>query len=66
MAKKRDSLRDDHLEALNRCLKSCAETGEFLQRCKSCFIDVDQEIQRNDEQKKIAEAIKAQFFPTRV
>lgn len=59
----RTPLTDKHLELLNKVIKSCAETREYLQNCKECNLDVEPEIRRNDEQLKTASLIKAKNFP---
>lgn len=56
-------LTEEHLRKLNELLKSCAETREYLKRCGACHLDVDKEMRENEEQAKIASAIKAQFWP---
>lgn len=66
MAKSRkDSgpLTEEHLKQLNRILRATAETGVYCEKCKECGIDVDPEKRVNDEQQKVASAIKRVFFP---
>lgn len=53
----------EDLERLNRVLESCAETREYLSKCAKCHLNVDQQIRDNEEQARIAAAIKAEFFP---
>jgi hypothetical protein len=59
-------LTNDHLERLNRVLKSCAEIREVISRCKDCGLTVDREEKLNDEQEKVASKIKENFFPDSV
>lgn len=66
MAKTNQVLKEEHYQRLNKLLKACAETREFLQGCKSCHLDVDKEDDMNEEQMKIATAIKAFQFPNKV
>lgn len=64
MAKRR-VLGEEHRKRLDNLCKSCAETREYLQSCKECHLNVEQEIQQNDEQERIAQAILKRHFPKR-
>ncbi len=56
-------LTQQHLELLNKVLKSCAETDTYCQKCLDCGIEVTPEQRTNLEQQRTAAKIKAQFFP---
>lgn len=52
-----------HLDKLNNVIQGCARTGELIERCKNCGLDVEQAERENNEQRRIAEGIKRNFFP---
>lgn len=57
------NLSPKHLDNLNKVLDSCAQTRELCEACERSFIDVSKEKAANDEQERIAKALKANFFP---
>lgn len=65
MAKQRKPavLNEGHRDILRKLRKACFETNQYLEQCKACHIDVDREIDENNQQAKIAEAIQRMFFP---
>jgi hypothetical protein len=63
MAMKKCPLGEECLPKINKLLDSCAETREYLRKCKTAGLDVDREIAANDEQESVAKSIKVQFFP---
>jgi hypothetical protein len=63
MAKPKGPMNSEHLAALDKLLKSCAETAAYCESCEACDLDVDPEKAKNAEQLAIARKIKAKFFP---
>lgn len=59
-------LTEKHLEILRELDASCCQTREYLDKCTSCQLNVDKEIQDNEEQARIARSIREQFFPDKV
>lgn len=59
-------LDNGHLETLRKLSKSCAETREFLAKCKECMLDVDKECDLNEDQARVCEQIQRTFFPQEV
>lgn len=64
MKKIKHPLGQEHLDQLNRLLQSCADTEAYCGACNAAHINVSKEREANDEQRKIAEALKATFFPS--
>lgn len=58
-------LKDNHLDMLRKLSQMCDATRQFLQDCKDCYLNVDEEIASNEEQAKICEAIRRKAFPNR-
>lgn len=56
-------LNDKHLKILNDVLQMCKETAEYCDKCAACGLNVDPEKRKNDEQMRLAERLKATFFP---
>lgn len=48
-------------DACRRLIRACDETGEYLEACKACQLDVQEEIDRNNEQRNIAKEIAKRF-----
>lgn len=63
MADVKNPLGPDQLKTLNELLASCAASEEYMAKCEAAFVDVSRERRENAEQAKIAQAMKAQFFP---
>lgn len=53
----------EHLKLLNKLIQACAETEAYCAKCESCDLDVTPERKKNSEQLRIAQKIKATFFP---
>ncbi len=66
MAKPINPLKDEDCDCLDRVLESVAATRAFLDKCKNCGLPMDQAIAQNEEQGKLAAAIKREFFPDRL
>ena len=56
-------LSKEDLARIDRLLAATAETAEFCAACERAHLDVTSEMRANSEQRKIAEAIKREFFP---
>lgn len=56
-------LSDVHLASLNKCINECMKTKDYLHKCKSCGIDVEEEIAKNQQTLMIGQSIKQTFFP---
>lgn len=66
MAKQDGPMGPKELAALNKLIASCAETKAYCEKCRAAHLDVSQELASNEEQSRIAQALKAQFFPREV
>ena len=62
--KKTGVLTDKHLKILNDVLRMCRETEEYCADCEKCSLDVTPEKRKNEDQKRLAEKLKATFFPS--
>lgn len=58
-------LTEEHAKTLDKVIKSCAETAEYLRKCAACNINVDKEARENAEQEAMAKKMKATYFPNR-
>jgi len=59
-------LKKQHEEMLRKLSQSCDQTREYLESCKGCFLDVEEEIAKNEEQARICEQIRKRAFPNAV
>lgn len=66
MARKKESgpLGDDTLRRIDALLAECQLTAEYLAKCERCGLDVIKEQKDNESQRRMAAAIKREFFPT--
>lgn len=53
-------------DCIDAVLQSVDETREFLQNCKDCDLQVDDQIKENERQAKVAKAIKTLFIQQQV
>lgn len=58
-------LKDCHCDNLNQCLQSCAETAQILAKMRAAGMPAEQIEALNEQQRKLAAGLKAQFFPNR-
>ena len=56
-------LKPEQCDVLTAILQYIRDTGELIQKCKDCGLDVDQHEQRNKEQEALASSIKRVFYP---
>lgn len=54
---------EEHVPILNAILEGCQMTDEECAKCERCNINVDQAKAANEDQRRIAAAIKREFFP---
>ena len=50
------------LPKINKLIAACMETRAYLAKCKLCGLDVDKEVHENEDQMKVVQGIKEQFF----
>lgn len=53
-----------HLEALNKVIELCTQTHKMCEDCEACMLDVTPEREKNADQLKVAQLLKAKHFPT--
>ncbi len=64
MAKQRTGpLTDEHLKTLNKVIQACSETLAFCGDCEACDLDVEPERKKTEDQLRVAQKLKARFFP---
>jgi hypothetical protein len=56
-------LTPDDCHNLNVVLQSCADTAEMLAKMKKCGLPTEEAEMANGEQMKMAQALKAEWFP---
>jgi hypothetical protein len=54
---------DSYCAMANDGLQSCAQTADFLSKCKDCGLEVGNEIAANERHKAFLEQFKKNFFP---
>lgn len=55
-----------HCECLDECLRKNREARRLIERLQRAGVDVTHLEEENNKRKKLAESIKAEFFPYKV
>lgn len=56
-------LTSEHLVLLNQIIDECTQTAEMCRICHDAGVDISPEMQANNEQLKMATALKSGYFP---
>lgn len=56
-------LDDKYCSICNECLQHCRVTQDLIERAKATGIEVEDRLERNQQQQQIAKLFKQNFFP---